>query len=317
MNPHISVIIPVYNGEADLPDLLGCLRSQTLPRESAEYIIVDNNSHDRTLAVLESAVQDETIVLRPLQERNIQSSYAARNLGIQASRGDLLVFTDADCRPEPDWLTRLVEPFTTDRVGLVAGEIRALTPTTLLEKYAEKADTLSQKHTLNHSFCAYGQTANLAIRRSVLSEVGLFRPYLTTGGDADLCWRILRQTEWELAFASEAIVCHRHRSTLRQFYNQWRRYGESNRYLHQLHGVALRRDMTLREYLYRLARWLAKELPQQAIASISSNTSAVDWLNTPIDLFASRARAIGQHESQLPDEAQLIPPFSDRSTINY
>jgi cellulose synthase/poly-beta-1,6-N-acetylglucosamine synthase-like glycosyltransferase len=311
MSPHISVIIPVYNGEADLPDLIECLRSQTPISKSAEYIIVDNNSNDRTFATLQTAAQDETIVLCPLQEKDVQSSYAARNTGIQAARGDLLVFTDADCRPQPDWLTRLVEPFTTDRVGLVVGEIRALTPKTLLEKYAEKGDTLSQKHTLNHSFCPYGQTANLAIRRSVLSQVGLFRPYLTTGGDADLCWRILQQTDWELVFAPEAIVLHRHRSNLRQFYAQWRRYGESNRYLHQLHGVALMPEMTPRDYLYRLARWLAKELPQQAIASLSGRISKVDWLNTPIDLFANRARAIGQRECQLPDEAKLIPPFSD------
>jgi glycosyltransferase involved in cell wall biosynthesis len=315
MTPRISVIIPVYNGEADLPDLIECLRSQTLPSKSdeyiAEYIIVDNNSNDRTFAILQAAARDEAIGLRPLQEKDVQSSYAARNTGIQAARGDLLVFTDADCRPQPDWLTRMVEPFTTDRVGLVVGDIRALTPKTLLEKYAEKGDTLSQKHTLAHPFCPYGQTANLAIRRSVLSQVGLFRPYLTTGGDADLCWRILKQTEWEWAFAPDAIVLHRHRSTLQQFYAQWRRYGESNRYLHQLHGVLLMPEMTPRDYLYRLARWLAKELPQQAIASISGQTSTVDLLNTPIELFASRARAIGQRRSQLPPEAKLIPPFPD------
>jgi GT2 family glycosyltransferase len=93
--------------------------------------------------------------------------------------------------------------------------------------------------------------------------VGLFRPYLTTGGDADICWRILRETDWKLEFAPQAIIRHRHRLNLREFRSQWRRYGYSNRYLHELYGVALMRDFTLRELIYRFSRWLFKEIPRE------------------------------------------------------
>lgn len=309
MKPDVSVIVPIYNGAADVPDLLDCLRSQTYPHDRVEYCLVDNNSSDRTAALLEAAARDQDLPLHPLHETQIQSSYAARNAGIRAAGGKLFAFTDADCRPQPNWLSALVEPFTDPKIGIVVGEIQALPAKSLLERHAEKAETLSQKHSLNHPFCAYGQTANLAIRREAFQQVGLFRPYLTTGGDADICWRILRQTDWQLAFADSAVILHRHRATLRQLHGQWRRYGESNRYLHQLYGVDLMPEMTGREYAYRLGRWLLKELPQTVIASVSGRSSAVDFLRTPIDLLNIRARAIGQRTAQLSQKVQVIPKF--------
>lgn len=310
--PQVSVVVPIYNGERDLPDLIACLRQQTYPSEKVEYLLVDNNSSDRTASLLEAATRDiPEIAIRPLSENKIQSSYAARNAGIRAAKGEIIAFTDADCRPRPEWLASLIKPFTNPDVGLVAGEIAALAGNSLLERYADRKDVLSQKHTLAHTFCPYGQTANLAVRREILTEVGLFRPYLTTGGDADFCWRILRSTDWQLEFAANAVVEHRHRSTLRQLAGQWRRYGESNRYLHELHGVELMRSPTTYEYFYRLSRWLLKELPVTSAKAIVGKSDLVDILGTPIDLVCLQARTQGQKESLLPRKARDIQEFKE------
>ena len=344
--PEVSVVVPVYNGEADLPDLIDCLRSQTYPPNKVEYILVDNNSHDRTSSILETATNLnppsvpplvrgggnlnppsvpplvrgggnlDKITFRHLTENQIQSSYAARNKGIHNSKGEIIAFTDADCRPQSDWLENLVKPFVNPEIALSAGEILALPGKNILEQHAALENTLSQKHTLAHPFCAYGQTANLAVRKRVLAQVGLFRPYLTSGGDADLCWRILRETSYKLDFAESSIVRHRHRSTIKQLQSQWYRYGESNKYLHELHGVDLMRELTTREYLYRLARWLLKELPVAAIESALAKPSKrigkaelVDLLSTPIGLVNVRARAIGQRQAKLPEAAWEIERF--------
>ena len=233
--PMVSVVIPIYNGEADLPELINCLVSQTYPRERVEYLLVDNNSSDRTLDLIRNLCpRMAPITIRPLSENQIQSSYAARNVGIRAAMGEVIAFTDADCRPQPQWLSSLIQPFVKPEVVIVAGEITAFPGTNLLERHADRQETLSQKHTLAHRFCPYGQTANLAIRRTALEKAGLFRPYLTTGGDADICWRILRANIGSLEFAPDAIVQHRHRATLKELASQWRRYGRSNRYLHEL-----------------------------------------------------------------------------------
>ncbi|PSB19300.1 glycosyltransferase [Phormidesmis priestleyi ULC007] len=303
--PKISVIVPIYNGEADLPGLLHCLRAQTYSSDLVSYCLVDNGSHDRTSEILKSASQDaQNFVV--LSESQIQSSYAARNLGIRSTTGEILVFTDADCRPEPNWLENLIQPFEDLTVGLVAGEIKALLGNTILEQHADRQETLSQKHTLAHPFCAYGQTANLAVRDQVFEQVGLFRPYLTTGGDADFCWRALSQTPWQIRFAERAIVRHRHRSTLAALRSQWRRYGRSNRYLHELHGVDLMRDFSLQDYGYRLTRWLFKELPIAAIHGLQQKATLADLFSTPIGLICAHARTTGQRHAHLPDQARQI-----------
>jgi glycosyltransferase involved in cell wall biosynthesis len=107
--PSVSVIVPIYNGEADLPELLARLRGQRYPTDRVEYVLVDNGSRDRTPDLLQAAAA-QGIHLRVLTYRAIQSSYAARNAGLAVAQGDLLAFTDADGQPAPDWLAALVQP---------------------------------------------------------------------------------------------------------------------------------------------------------------------------------------------------------------
>jgi glycosyltransferase involved in cell wall biosynthesis len=308
-NLKVSVIIPIYNGERDLPDLINCLLEQTYPKEKIEFLLIDNNSSDRTANILETAVQTAKncqTALYHLQETSIQSSYAARNLGIRKATGEIIVFTDADCRPRSNWIENLVKPFIDSQIGLVAGNLVALPGKTILEKYAEACGMMSPHFLLKHPFCPYGQTANLAIRKKIFNKVGLFRPYLTTGGDADICWRILRETDWKLEFACNAVILHRHRSSLRELRSQWRRYGTSNRYLHELYGVDLMQELNTRQFLYRLSRWMLKELPKEIIGAIGGNFDAIEAIETPIDLFILQARSLGQKNSKLPESAREI-----------
>lgn len=307
--PRVSVIIPIYNGAEDLPALETCLLGQTYRRDRVEYLLVDNNSQDDTASRLDHFAQtaaNEGMTVRPLSEPNIQSSYAARNQGIRVAQGEILAFTDADCRPQPEWLTHLVAPFTDAAIGLVVGEIQALPGHTLLEDYAEYRQIMAQKHTIAHPFYPYGQTANLAVRSQAFEKAGLFRPYLTTGGDADLCWRVQMSGGWQLHYAEDAIIEHRHRATLAELASQWRRYGRSNQYLHDLHGVPLAPSLGARDVSYRLVRWMLKDLPKSLWLSLRGQVAWVSLVGIPLDLFCGRSRAIGQRDAQLPEAARHI-----------
>ncbi|MGF1519987.1 MAG: glycosyltransferase [Nodosilinea sp.] len=303
--PSVSVIVPIYNGEADVPELVERLLGQQYPADRVEFLLVDNGSCDRTPDLLQTAASQNPR-LRALTYSAIQSSYAARNAGIAAATGDILVFTDADCQPKPGWLAALVQPFGDDAVGLVAGGINALPSRNWLERYADRQGTLSQHNTLNHSFLPYGQTANLAVRAKILGTVGCFRPHLTTGGDADLCWRIQQGTDWQLVHAADAVVYHRHRDTLKGLRSQWHRYGCSNRYLHDLHDVELMRPLTARETRYRLLRWGLKELPQATAKLLRGQGTALELAITPLDLWCAQARTQGQAQAQLTKAARTI-----------
>lgn len=307
--PSVSVVIPLYNAGRDLPDLLHCLRNQTYPSDRVQYLLVDNNSQDNTATLLAQAVP--TLPgLQPLTEAEIQSSYAARNRGIHSATGDLILFTDGDCRPQPQWLERMVQPFADPAVGLVVGQLTALPGSHWLERYAKHRELMDQRYTLAHPLGAYGQTANLGVRRSALGLSGLFRPYLTTGGDADLCWRLQRSAPWTVAFAETAIVQHRHRSTWSGLMEQWHRYGTSNGYLHHLHGAKRQSPPSARRIFYILGRWLLKEVGLGVGSVVLGQKDWVQLVATPIDLWCDYVRYRGQQRSQLPAAAHTIEPYT-------
>ncbi|MEM8502998.1 MAG: glycosyltransferase [Cyanobacteria bacterium P01_D01_bin.1] len=314
--PRVSVIVPIYNGEQDLAGLLNCLIYQIYPADRVEFLLVDNGSSDRTPQLLAAAISRFTtknLTLKILNETKIQSAYAARNTGIRAATGEILAFTDADCYPSSRWLSALVKPFEKPQIGLVAGGISALPGKNWLELYAERKAFMSQDHTLNHPFCPYGQTANLGIRMRSLHTVGLFRPYLTTGGDADICWRIQKEGGWAIQSAPKALVQHRHRQTLKELRAQWYRYGTSNRYLHELHGIKLTHPLQSKERNRALLRWLLKELPA-SLAQVSARKETLkeavtEAVITPLDIYCAHARDLGQAETKLPETARQIVPF--------
>ena len=307
--PFVSVVLPIYNSANDIVDLVKCLVNQTYISAKSEFLLVDNNSQDNTANILKREIEKYQLQGKNLQyltETTIQGSYAARNTGIKHSRGEIIAFTDADCRPQPNWLADLVKPFANTQVSIVAGEIEGLPGNSILEEYATHQNVLSQKYTLEHFFAPYGQTANLAVRKEALEVVGLFRPYLTTGGDADICWRILREIEAEIVFAPSAIVLHRHRDNLTDFKSQWRRYGESNQYLHQLYGIDLSPEYNFPEATKRLIRWMVKELPIKILKKLLGKGKWIEIVNTPIGLISWQARTEGQKNAKLPTQATEI-----------
>ena len=97
--PLISVIVPVYNSSGCIAELIGSLLDQDYPKELYEVIVVDNNSSDDTVSIIE---KHPFVTL--LRETETQSSYAARNTGIKAANHALLAFTDADCVATEQWL---------------------------------------------------------------------------------------------------------------------------------------------------------------------------------------------------------------------
>ena len=117
------------------------------------------------------------------------------------------------------------------RVNLVTGEVRLLPCHNLIERFCERIRFLSQEETLKHRFMPFAQTANLAVRREVLSNIWLFRPYIFSGGDADLCWRFEQKTGEKLKFIKKAFVMHPASRTLGELRRKFYIYGIGDRVL--------------------------------------------------------------------------------------
>ena len=78
-------------------------------------------------------------------------------------------------------------------------------------------------------------TANMAIRKEVFGEIGLFDVNCRTGEDVDLSVR-LSKTKWDLYFEPKAVVKHKHRSTLKELLKQWYGYGKNHPYIFKKHN---------------------------------------------------------------------------------
>jgi cellulose synthase/poly-beta-1,6-N-acetylglucosamine synthase-like glycosyltransferase len=293
----VSIIVPAYNNADDIGALLDGLNAQTFDPTRVEYIIVNNNSRDATRAVVEAYSRTSRIVLRCVDENAIQSSYAARNTGVLAAVGDILLFTDSDCVPASDWVERMVEAFDDPEVGIVGGTILPGEGASLVEAFSSSTDVLSQEHCLNHSFRPFFQTANVAFRREVFAEAGLFRSHLKTGGDADMCWRVQELTDYELRSAEKAVVRHHHRSTLKGLQEQFTRYGRSAVYLDLLHGSGTPSEPGYPYLVRKAAAWLFFKYPRLLLRHARGEATKVDVYGEPLRLYARWCRKRGIAEA--------------------
>ncbi|MGE5446163.1 MAG: glycosyltransferase [Ignavibacteriales bacterium] len=218
--PFVSVIIPALDNETLMKDCLISLLQTVYPPERREILVVDNGSTDRTADIIKS------FPVQYLYEKRKGVSYA-RNRGIKASKGEILAFTDPDCVVSKGWLNELVRPFNEEDAGGVAGAIIPYPGQTPAERYAARIRSHSQERPMNHPLRPFAMTPNIAFRREVFQEIGLFDTRFPGGGweDADLCWRFFRGTNLKLKYTPRAIVFHRYRTTAKDFFIQHIRYG--------------------------------------------------------------------------------------------
>ncbi|MBF5056596.1 glycosyl transferase family protein [Alcanivorax sp. 521-1] len=179
----ISVIIPMYQHWELAPTLLAALEAQTLPKDRWECFIVDNGS-DR---VPDPATLPDFVTLLECPR---PGSYAARNVALEQARGELLVFTDADCRPRPDWLERLwARHQESPGARLIAGGVRVCKFDSAPPNAVEIYDTAMGIPQARYARRGYAATANLAVPRSAFERLGPFDAARFSGGDAEFCQR--------------------------------------------------------------------------------------------------------------------------------
>ena len=107
----ISIIIPVYNDPQGLKDTISSLVIQNYPFDKYEIVVVDNGSIDNTLDVAKEYVGEFPQLIKYVVEDKIRSSYAARNKGIKAAKGNLICFIDSDMTVKNNYLTDVSDYF--------------------------------------------------------------------------------------------------------------------------------------------------------------------------------------------------------------
>lgn len=109
---NISIIIPTYNEKGILEKCIKSLGEQTL--DNIETIIIDDGSTDGTLDILKN-LKGSLPNLKFIKQNHLGVG-AARNAGVKLSKGEILVFVDADMTFDKDFLRNLVAPIIESKV---------------------------------------------------------------------------------------------------------------------------------------------------------------------------------------------------------
>ncbi|ADJ13945.1 rhamnosyl transferase [Halalkalicoccus jeotgali B3] len=221
-----SIICPVYNDPAGIYDTIQSLIDIDYPKNDYEIIVVDNNSSDETLSVIKKLESDHPHLVTSLVESDIQSSYAARNTGINAASGEYLAFIDADMTAPPEWLNDLEQCFRqgSDYIGCDVNITIPNDKQTIWARY-DRAQGLPVHYYMNYK--NYSPTCSLAVRRSVIENVGLFDSTVKSGGDAEFGHRVNKRNYCSY-YASDTHLQHPARTSASNHFSKAARLGRAS-----------------------------------------------------------------------------------------
>lgn len=203
MKSNVSVIIPSFNAEASIGNCLNALETQSI--KPMEVIVVDGGSEDGTKDIARK------MNARVFVEKK-RGPAAARNLGVKKARGDIILFTDADCIPERMWVENMEREIA--KRGIVGGAVESCS-----DDIFSRADDISMfsynSPRMPSRPLKLLVTANFGVKREIFMKVGGFDESLVTSEDTDLSMRI-DSMGYRSYFLSCATVKHVHsRSGLR------------------------------------------------------------------------------------------------------
>jgi len=230
--PFASVVVPVYDDPEGLRTTLSSLVEATYPRDRHEVIVVDNGSTDRTPAVAEAFAGSHDRVRSVVEPRG--GSYAARNAGIEAARGSVLCFVDADMTVPPDWLERVVERMAEADADYLACDVE-LAPTdgsTFAERYVRRTAFPIEQYVTELSFAP---TCCLCVRAAVIEDVGAFDERMTSSGDREFGNRVA-EAGYDLQFAPEITMTHPPRRSVADLIGKAVRIGRGTYQLRRYHA---------------------------------------------------------------------------------
>ena len=231
--PRFSVIICTRNGGHRLATCLAACRAIDYP--DFEIIVVNDGSTDNTRELLEGTEGLRTFHLEP------RGLSAARNFGASQATGEILAYTDDDCRPDVQWLSWLAHSFATTTHSAIGGPNLPPPPDSLALALTTAAPGAPTHVMLTDTLAEHLPGCHLSVRKSAFDQIAGFDPlFHTAGDDVDFCWR-LRDAGHTLGFCGASFVWHHRRATPWRYLKQQMGYGCAEALLYKKHPTRFSR----------------------------------------------------------------------------
>ncbi len=233
-NPNVSILIAVRNEEKTIGKLLNQLSHQDYPEDNYEIIVVNDRSTDSSGTIIsEQCSKDDRIKCLDIDQvpRGWAPKKWALNSAVQASSGEILLFTDGDCSVGQSWISTMITRFEDESIGMVSGPSPLVSPDSGTIKDMLLLDSLAQD-ALAAGAMARGipltcSGRNLAVRWKAFDSVGGYEELRDVlSGDDDLLMHRLTGNGWRIKniLIPEATVTSPPPSSLSAFMQQRLRF---------------------------------------------------------------------------------------------
>lgn len=211
--PSVSVIICTCDRAASLLATLRSLANLELDDIGTfELVVVDNGSKDDSASAIAGFAQQAPFNVRYVRERT-RGLGVARNAGLSAAMGEVLLWTDDDCIVPGNWVNLAAQLFSRDLMQVVGGRVELFNPAHL--PITIKTSRTRERMKWRGDILGFMHGCNMAFGRPVIDRIGHFDQRFGAGSrlrsaeDSDFIYRAC-QAGVPICYEPDLLVYHNH-----------------------------------------------------------------------------------------------------------
>ena len=225
-----SLISPTFKRPDEVSEFIASIAKLSYPREAFEVILGDGTPGDALRPIIKQVANDVDLPVKVVYQEFLPVS-DARNLAAAAAEGDVLIFLDSDCLLPKDYLNKVDHGLTRDGWDAFGGPDAAPSDFSHLQKainysMTSPLTTGGIRGGKQSTSTYYPRGFNRGMKAMVFKAVKGYDTAFKCGEDVELSIRI-KEAGYKVGLIPEAVVWHKRRSNLGQFYKQVRRFGSA------------------------------------------------------------------------------------------